>query len=458
MLSDVNVLRTYIYNEEYRKTVQEHLRGYMFLDAHCRDLFELIDDYMCRNAKFPDKNLEILVSNNPWQQDREQIKEKFTIMKIENPTDYSDIELNDVLKSTEEWIRHRMFGYFLQTGVSMFQKQSIDQGEINSWVNKINSFTFEKTDVISNVDDDYMYELITTDLPRLSFTWPVLNKMLKGGVYYKSLNVFQGGTHAGKSRLLASLATDVIRQSSDNEILYVTLEQPKENFLMAFEQHLTGMPIAKLKELARHDKQKWMRLRGKMKDIYGITHVKEGSSSRTSALAVRNLVDDFLQKGHNIKAVFVDYLQILKPLYPVNNLYEKGDVNALDIRAIAQDLETPMFSVVQPGREGNRKNQKIGAGADMMDVGESKAIPDHSDLYGNIICTPEMYKNDRQILYFHKNRHGHEVHKSVVLEIKKELYQVEFLSEFEEEQREEADQPMPSEDSFDIPDFSKPLI
>jgi len=455
MISDVNVLRTYIFNKDFRLITQEHFKSYMFMDAHCQEIFEMISDYQIQNSKFPETNLEILITNNPWHQDREQIQEKFVILRPDNPKDYEELDLNDTLKETEDWVRHRMFGHFLQHGVNMFQKNGVDLGDINSFTKKINQFSFFKTDLIDNMDDDYMYNLLANDLPRISFSWPSLNKMLGGGVYYKSLNMIMGGTHAGKSRILATLASDIAMQDPKNEILYVTLEQPKENFRLAFEQHFTKMSKQQLKDFALSNKTKWKQLRNKIKEKYGITHIKEGSSTNMSAITLRNIIDDMLQKGHNLKGIFVDYLQIMKPTIKVAGLYEKGDANALDLRAIAQDFAIPTWSAAQPGREGNRKNMKSGSGADMMDVGESKSIPDHSDLFCNIISTPEMYRNDRQIFYFHKNRHGNEIHKSLLMEIHKNLYQIDFMCETEDITTEEHNQ---ETENFDVLDFSKPVI
>lgn len=461
MIDEINIIRLVLYNKEYRNTTFEHIAHYLFHDTHCAEIYELLMKYQMKFNTFPENNVEIIIRDNPWKQSAENIQKKLEIVKVNDVSEYTKVDLEPIYQQTEEWIKTRLFGYMLSQGVEMYQnKIPINHKKIQELLNKAQNFSFKETKWIDVYDDEYMINLLMQETPRLKFEWEYFNKVLNGGIKKKSLNIIQGGTHMGKSRLMFSMATNIRKASKNNNVLYITLEIMKEDFALFSDMHLLQMKEDEIREIVHRDPKKYKEIRMSMKENYGKLFIVEMSGNSCTPNTIRNLVDEFQSKGIMLSAVFVDYIGIIRPQKRYDGLYEKGFENSIDIRAISQDYEIPFFSATQPDREGNRKNLK-GTGADMMNVAESKAIPDTADLYMNIIQTIEMYKNNQQVLFILKNRHSGRVYEKLILDVKKGFYLVDIVGlEEETKELEEEKKDSKDEDSTDFGfkdwDFSTP--
>lgn len=432
MISDVNVLRNIIYNKNFRNLVAAHIDEKLFIDVHCKELWKESVEYVKKYGKFPTGELEMLILDNPWKQPKEAIDVKLDIIKCD-PKSFSENNF-DVLKSeTTNWIRHRMLGETLKTGISVYKDEKNEYSTLAQEISFINNFSFENEKVTEVGSDDLMLDLYRNPSPRLKTGWSHFNDALGGGFKLKSLNIIQGGVHQGKSRFLFSLATNLMMCDKMNDILYVTLEMPVDDFLQSADCHMFQLSTGRIRDMACNDTTKYLKMRDEFKKMYGRLFIREFPASSCTPNVIKNTVDQYLNKGIKLKAVFIDYIGIMSPNHKSTSLYEKGSVNSIDLRSISQEYTIPFMSATQPDREGNRKNLTSGDGADMMNTAESKGIPDNSDLFCNLRQTKEMYNNNVQYMCYHKNRHGNRIFFNSVLNIKKDLYQVEIVGEDNDE-------------------------
>lgn len=430
-ITDTNVLRYFIFNETVKRKTLSFIQPEHFSNTHCSEIHSLILNHIKALGKFPE-SCEIMISDNPWRQQTDIIKEKLQIIKPENKEDYINADGEAVLKQIEEWIKLSMFRMMLETGVKDFQRESYESIKaIREQTDLINSFSFSTQKWIDTDDLERMISIHTLQVPRLKTGWEEMNSMLKGGFKKKSINIIQGGTHSGKSRFMLSLASSFRKASVDNNILYITLEIVDEDFGIYSDMHLLEMSSESIQDLIRRDVNEYRKLKEKLKREYGKLYIQEFPASQCNVGLIKSTVDQFLSRGININAVFLDYIGIMKSNNTNGNMYEKGADNIISLRSVSQEYEIPFFSAVQPDRDGNRKNQKGGIGADMMNTAESKAIPDNSDFFANLIQSPEQYKANKQLLNIWKNRHSGRVLEMLLLDVKKDLYKVDVMDRYD---------------------------
>jgi hypothetical protein len=452
-ITDVNVLRYFIFNEGVKRKALQHIQPEYFTDSHCSEILVSIINHIRTHSKFPE-SLEIVITDNPWRQPAEVIREKLAIVKPENREDYKTGDVDVVLKQIEDWVKLAMFRIMLETGVKDFQKNSFESlSYMRTQTDIINSFSFTTQKWIDTDDLERMIQIHTLQVPRLACSWTEMNDVLKGGWKKKSINIIQGGTHSGKSRFMLSLASSFRRASPDNNVLYITLEIQDEDFGIYSDMHLMEMSSEKIQELIKRDVNAYKKIKMQLKNECGKIFIQEFPASQCNIGLIKSTLDQFLSRGHNISAVFLDYIGIMKSQIPGGNMYEKGADNVIALRSVSQEYGIPFFSAVQPDREGNRKNMKGGIGADMMNTSESKAIPDNSDFFANLIQSPEQYKANKQVLNIWKNRHSGRVLEMLLLDVRKDLYRVDVMSKFDFSEGEcpvEAGEMIPPAPSFDM--------
>jgi len=447
-IDDKNVLRYFLFHDDFRRKVMEELSSDLFADEHCRDIHKAMVNYYGEFQKWPIDNLHVLITDNPWKQSSETISEKLEIAEPKNSEDYKGTDLAILLKRAEKWFVEAKRRNLLVEAVTNHQAEK-NEGWID-WKNRferVENFSFAEKKWVDVDDIEQMLEIHSKDVPKLATSWPEFNEFLKGGFKKKSINVFQGGTHSGKSRFLLSLSTSIRRADPKNDVLYITLEIQDEDFGIYSDMHTLEMNQEDIRSaVLKEGGYQWYRnQKAKTKEIYGKLLVQEFCANKCTPSTVKNCLETHLSHGHNIVAVMVDYIGIMSSDLFSSNMYEKGIQNVIGLRSISQEFEIPFFTAVQPNREGNRKNQKTGSGADMMDSAESKGIPDSSDFYGNIIQTETMYHQGVQLMNVLKNRHSGRVNERMLMEVTKDLYKVDIIGKeiLQQEGEEEDAVPVP---------------
>ena len=427
MISEMNLIRLLIHNDKFREKVLADIDGSMFESQRCREVYDLLVSYHKEYGKYPKENIQVLVMNNNLQQPSEIIKDKLNIVNCE-PSNYETEDIDSYLKDTEIWWKTRSFGLLTENVVSMFnEKKSKDLKMISEDLEKIEAFSFSDNDWLTCYDDDFMIERYTTDERRIAFKSSAINEMLGGGTKSKSLNIIMGGTHVGKTRLMHSFACDHIRASKDNIALYISLEINDVDIVEFFDTNILDMPHEEIKKRVRKDSNWYRKKKNEFREQNGEMIVVEWSTDRARPALIRSLLNEMIAKNKKPTAIFVDYVGILKPNGKYNNLYEKGAESSTELRAISQDYEIPIWSAVQPRREGAQKSASGGKGAEITDVSGSIAIVENCDFFMNIIQPDDMREQNRQLLHILKNRHYPNVHSTYLAELSKNIYKAEVV-------------------------------
>ena len=441
-IAEINLIRFLIYNPSYRSEVFSCLKHNMFKSELCSEVFQTISNYYERFNKFPIDNIEILILNNEFNQDKKIIDEKLGIVRCDkNQYEIEDIE--PFLKKTEVWWKQRSFALMTldcATQYKNIEKNGFNASAIQEQLQSIQTFQFGKDDILDWNDDIALEEIYEDPDIRQRFNSNIWNKSTGGGIPKKCLLVVMGASGAGKSRLLHSLACDHMRENSKNIVLYFALEMTKKDMAQRTEANFFNMPVYATKKLYKNNKEEWKKRRNRFGKKYGKIIIDDRSDHTPAT--IRAKVETMIQKDQKPTMIIVDYLGLVNA--NAENSYQKGSIITKSLLSISKDFEIPVLAAAQPTREGV-KNMKSGKGTDQTTVGESKAIYDDADLFITLNMTDEERENNRQRITIIKNRHHNKI-ETIVGELHSDIFKIDFL-EFDNESNNSNDEVYNSEDS-----------
>ena len=425
MISEKNIINLFLHNQQYRSKLVGCLSKDMFDDVNCGEVFELIMNYYNEYSKFPQDNIEILIMNNPWNQPVEIIKEKVNIVQHIG-TNYKTEEIEVFLDQTETWFKTQKFGLIMKNNLNNYiNKKNVDYNDMKNKLKDIEAFTFKKEQWLDVFDINSIIEDINEVENRIEFSNEVLNVATGGGVPTKSINIILGGTHTGKTRALVSLATDIAKKNRDGAVLYLTLEINDKDTRINLFANLLNKSHDKIKEEVNNNRKEFTNYVKKIAEDYGNLYVNEFRADTCTPALVRAYLEKEILRGNNIKAVFIDYLQLMMPNAQFNGPWEKGNYLTKEVRSISQDFEIPIFTAAQPTRDGAKKAQNGGI-PDLYDVGESRGISENADFLMCIIETDEMINQKIQRFKVLKNRSKNSKTLSILANYESDIYRINF--------------------------------
>jgi predicted ATP-dependent serine protease len=283
----------------------------------------------------------------------------------------------------------------------------------------------------SHIGHDYIndyesrYDFYHKHESRIAFDLDMMNKITKGGIPNKTLNICIAGTGVGKSLFMCHTAAACLSQG--NNVLYITLEMAEERIAERIDANLLNVTMDDLRTMTKmeYDK-KFSAIKSKTQ---GKLIIKEYPTASASSLHFRSLLNELhLKKNYVPDIIFIDYLNIcssarIKPGANVNS-YSYIKAIAEELRGLAVEFNVPIFSATQTTRSGFT-NSDLG----LEDTSESFGLPATADFMFALISTEELEQLNQIMVKQLKNRFGDPNHfKRFVVGIdraKMKLYDVE---------------------------------
>ena len=250
-------------------------------------------------------------------------------------------------------------------------------------------------------DSEARYDFYHSKEERIPFDIEYLNKITKGGVTRKSLNILMAGTGVGKTIGMCHMAAANL--SSGKNVLYITMEMAEERIGERIDANLLDVKLDTLKDLTKvmYDK-KMEQLKSK---ISGKLIVKEFPTSQAHTGHFRHLLNELsLKKNFKPDIIYVDYLNIcasqrLSGGQSVNS-YTYVKAIAEELRGLAVEFNLPIWSATQTTR-GGFDNSDVG----LTDTSESFGLPATADLFLALIQTEELEELNQIMVKQLKNRY-----------------------------------------------------
>ena len=430
MISEVNIFRLFLYNENYRKKVINELTCDLFQNEYLGELLTLVNEYYSKHMVFPLDNIKMLIYNNPLKQPKSVIDEKIEVVDVDIDH-YKDMEIDNLLEDTEKWLKQQRFGKLIINGIQSYEdiqdkkKDAIDYLTFYEEFEKIMSFNFDTEIGIDLKNIKNMFNEHKRKDRKLKFHNKYLNMMTKGGCNIPSLNIVAGPPHSGKTRALCSLAADYARSNINNNILYVTLEMSESQIAKYIDYILLDKTEDEVKNMEFDDYKKFKKEKD---EKFGKIIIKEYPTSTISTGKIRSLLGDLKNVGFVPNILIVDYIGILRNERNISGKsYEVGKAVSEELRGLAGQNDMIVWTGSQINRTGAQKKD----GGNMEDMAESYAINMTGDLIILAINNSTLRSQGKQIFKTVKNRHGGKIDYFLFAEIPENTYKIDFVSSAE---------------------------
>ncbi len=419
------ILRNLLNDEKYMRKVLPFIKPDYFQGVY-RTLFKEAGKYVAKYNKLPTAETLIIELQETNMSD-----EQFQMAMDIVPQLYSgeSIDENWLLNATEKWCQDRAIYNAVMESISIIdgKHDTLTKGALPDLLSKALGVGFDTAighDYIENVEE--RYEFYHTEEDRIPFDLEYFNKITKGGVPNKTLNIALAGTGVGKSLFMCHVAAAALVEGKN--VLYITMEMAEERIAERIDANLLNVPIDQLDKLSKD------MFTSKVADLArkttGKLIVKEYPTGSAHTGHFRGLLNELkLKKQFEPDIIFIDYLNIcassrMKGMGGAINSYTYIKAIAEELRGLAVEFEVPIFSATQTTRSGY-SNSDVG----LEDTSESFGLPATADLMFAIISTEELERDGQFMVKQLKNRYNDPTHhKRFVVGVdrsKMRLYDVE---------------------------------
>jgi len=394
------ILKNLLLTEEYPRRVLPFVKQEYFEDRTDQILFDLTHKYFVKYSAVPTvEALTIEVGKIPSLSD-DQFKQ---ITQTLESFDKEITELEWLLDTTEKWCQDRAIYLALMESIKIADgsddKKSADA--IPSILSDALGVSFDNHighDYIDDYEERYdSYHRVETKVP---FDLDFFNKITKGGLPNKTLNIALAGTGVGKSLFMCHVASSVLLQGRN--VLYITMEMAEEKIAERIDANLLNVDIQTLAQLPK------IMFENKITDLSKKTQgkliVKEYPTASAHAGHFRALLNDLaLKKAFRPEIIFIDYLNICTSQRFRNasvNSYTMVKSIAEELRGLAVEFNVPLVSATQTTRSGYGSSD-----VDLTDTSESFGLPATADLMFALISTEELEEQNQIMVKQLKNRY-----------------------------------------------------
>ena len=399
---EITLLKNLIHNDDYARKVIPFIKLEYFEMRSEMILCQEIIDFIAKYNKCPTQeilDIEIQNRDDLTETEYKEIREiNQTLDKVETNTEW-------LVDATEKWCRDRAIYLALMSSIKIADGQDNNKGRdaIPHILSDALAVSFD-----NHVGHDYLedyearYESYHKKEEKIPFDLEFFDKITKGGVPNKTLNIALAGTGVGKSLFMCHFASSVLLQGKN--VLYITLEMAEEKIAERIDANLLDVNIRDLTDLPRVIfENKVTKLAEKTQ---GQLIIKEYPTASAHAGHFKTLLNELtLKKSFKPDIIFIDYLNIC-----ASSRYSKlGNVNSYSyIKAIAEDLRglaveynVPIISATQTTRSGFGSSD-----IDLTDTSESFGLPATADLMLALISTDELEGLNQIMVKQLKNRYN----------------------------------------------------
>jgi len=399
---ETTILRNLIHNEEYSRKVIPFIEPTYFEQRTEKVIFEEIAKFIVKyGSAITTEALNIEVENRTDLNEGE-IKETRDICDSFN--DFP-VDQQWLLDTTEKWCRDRAIYLALMESIHIADGNDSKKNRdaIPSILSDALAVSFDNNighDYLQNYEERYEYYHKKED--KIPFDLEYFNKITKGGLPNKTLNVALAGTGVGKSLFMCHVASSVLLQGRN--VLYITMEMAEEKIAERIDANLLNVPIQDLTDLPKKTFEN--KVTNISKKTQGTLIIKEYPTASAHSGHFKALLNELaLKKSFRPDIIFIDYLNICassryKSGMSVNS-YSYIKAIAEELRGLAVEANVPIVSATQTTRSGYSSSD-----VDLTDTSESFGLPATADLMFALISTEELEQLNQIMVKQLKNRYN----------------------------------------------------
>jgi|TARA_B110000208_G_scaffold101681_1_gene126665 replicative DNA helicase len=437
-------------NEQYARKVLPFMKADYFSDKTERTVFEEITKFVDKYNKIPTQtSLEIEVQNRKDLNEEEYKKVVAVIQTLSS----TDVDFDWLVDTTEKFCKDRAVYNAIVEGISIIDGKDKDRGpdSIPSILTDALAVGFDNAvghDYL--LDSESRFDYYHTVEEKIPFDLEFFNKITKGGLPPKTLNIALAGTGVGKSLFMCHVAANCLSQGKN--VLYITLEMAEERIAERIDANLMNISMEDL-----HDLPKQMfenKIAKIIKSTSGTLIVKEYPTASAHSAHFRGLIKELaIKKSFKPDIIFIDYLNIcassrFKGASNVNSyMYIKSI--AEELRGLAVETNVPIMSATQTTRSGF-----VSTDIGLEDTSESFGLPATADFMFALISNEELDDLNQIAVKQLKNRYNDPtMNKRFVIGIDRAKMRLFDIDNKEQENIVDSGQDEFSEPVFDKTDF-----
>ncbi len=398
---ELTILSNLVYNERYARKVLPFLKAEYFTDKSHKIIFLEIHEYISQYDSLPSLNALSIECQERVDLTDEQFK---TILEILNVLSDDTSDYDWIVDTTEKWCQERAIYLSLMESVKIADGQDSkrDKGAIPTILSEALGVSFDQSvghDYLDNATERFDFYQRKED--KIPFDLEFFNKITKGGVPSKTLNIELAGTGVGKSLFMCHCASHWLTEGKN--VLYITLEMAEERIAERVDANLFDVTIDDLHAMP---KQLYDNKMDKLKNkTLGQLIIKEYPTASAHSGHFRALLNELsLKKTFKPDVVFIDYLNIC-----ASSRFKGGNISsyfyikaiAEELRGLAVEFDVPIFSATQTTRSGFTSTD-IG----LEDTAESFGLPATADFMFALISNDELDQLNQIKVKQLKNRFG----------------------------------------------------
>ena len=419
------ILRNLLYNEEYLRKTIPFIKAEYFEDFNQKIIFEEILNFVGEYNKLASKEVLCFEIENRTDINDESFK---NIVELINGFEDETVEFNWLVDTTEKWCRDRAIYLALMESIQLADGKDDTKGRdaIPAILSDALAVSFD-----NHIGHDYLqdyeerYESYHRKEDKIPFDLEYFDKITKGGLPNKTLNIALAGTGVGKSLFMCHVASSALLQGKN--VLYITLEMAEEKIAERIDANLLNVNIQDITDLPKQMFED--KVTNLSKKTQGTLIVKEYPTASAHSGHFKALLNELaLKKSFRPDIIFIDYLNICaSSRYRGNanvNSYSYIKAIAEELRGLAVEANLPIVSATQTTRSGFGSSD-----VELTDTSESFGLPATADLMFALISTEELEGLNQIMVKQLKNRYNDPtINKRFVLGIdraKMRLYDVE---------------------------------
>ena len=397
------ILRSLLTNEEYLRKVVPFLKPNYF-EGPLKLIFKQIAAFVEKHNTLP--TLEAFRID--LEQNEKISDDMFTEVSAMLPEIFSpvDIDPDFLLEKTENWCQERALHIAIMESINILdgKNEKMTKNAIPELLSEALGVGFDNNighDYIDNAEDRFdFYNRVEEKIP---FDIELLNKITKGGLPDKTLNIALAGTGVGKSLFMCHVGANALLQGKN--VLYITMEMAEERIAERIDANLLDIPIDQLDKMPKTMFTE--KVNNLAKKTVGKLIVKEYPTGAAHVGHFRALMKELkLKRSFVPDIVFIDYLNIcsssrMKSMGGAINSYTYIKAIAEELRGLAVEFAVPVVSATQTTRSGYTNSDP-----GLEDTSESFGLPATADLMFALVSNEELEQSGQIMVKQLKNRYN----------------------------------------------------
>ena len=397
------ILSKLILDDVYCRKVLPFIKDEYFEEHTLRVIFDEIREYIDKYSGLPEPSaIQIEV------EDRKDVSEQSfqEICSFLNDLDTDQYNADWLLDTTEKWCKERAIYLALMESIKIAdgQDKTRTKDAIPSIMSDALGVCFDE-----HVGHDYLldaaarYDYYHRKEEKIPFDLEYFNKITKGGLPNKTLNIALAGTGVGKSLFMCHMASACLLQGFN--VLYITLEMAEEKIAERVDANLLDVNIQTLSDPLFTKQRYQSKIDALNKKTQGKLVIKEYPTASAHVNHFKALLNELsLKKGFKPHIIFIDYLNICASSRykgTIVNSYTYVKSIAEELRGLAGEFNVPIVSATQTTRSGYGNSD-----VELTDTSESFGLPATADLMVALISTEDMENMGQIMVKQLKNRYN----------------------------------------------------